>query len=298
MPQLPVNIENDVAVQNNTTGAVDYLQFQGNTVTHSDLIDYGLGAGWNLVAHGTYLNNSEGLVFQNTSTGVVDFLGLDAKAHLVSSAMTSVGLPAIVGAGFFGSDFGGLGGEPLVSQLPNGELDILAFDNNGHLTHSDALANTTGLAHAVGVAEGAFLFGLAPPFAGNGDGSSDNVVLQFGDGELDAVGFSGSLSGSTLAYTSSYLLPGTAGSAPVGAINQDLGFADNDSVGDAAGHQGVQAVSQLASGQLDTLWFDSGYNDTANEGALYASSLTTNSFMGWHVVDAGAVAVDDLFPIV
>jgi hypothetical protein len=294
MPQLPVNIENDVAIQNNTTGAVDYLQFQGNTLTHSDLIDYGLGPGWNLVAP-TVINSFDSVVFQNTSTGVLDFLELDAKARLVSSAMTSVGLPAIVGAGFFGNNFAGEV-DPLVSQLPNGELDILGFDNGGHLIHTDALANTIGLPHAVGVGEGVFSGGLVPLFAGNGDGQSDNVVLQLGDGELDAVGFSGSFSGSTLAYTSSYLLPGTAGSAPVGAINQDV--FTNESVRDAAGHQGVQVISQLASGQLDTLWFDSGYNDAANEGALYATNLTSNSFAGWHVVDAGGVAVQDLFPIV
>jgi hypothetical protein len=301
MPQLPVNIKNDVAMENNTTGAVDYLQFQGNTLIHSQLVDYGLGAGWNIVAHGAFLNSNEGLVAQNATTGVVDFLGLDANAHLVSSAMTSVGLPPIVGGGLFGPFFfPGEAGEPLVAQLGNGELDFLAFDNAGHLLASNTLASTIGLAHAVGVGDGTPPFMTPfPLFAGNGGSvGSGNVVLQLGDGELDAVGFTGNFGDGTLAYASSFLLPGTVGSAPVEAINQDVNaFGGNRSIVDAAGHQGVQMVSQLASGQLDTLWFDSGYNDAANEGALYASGQTLNSFAGWHVVDAGAIAVNDLFPI-
>jgi hypothetical protein len=45
MPNRPVSIENDVALQNNTTGEVDYLQFQGNILTASALFDVALRAG-------------------------------------------------------------------------------------------------------------------------------------------------------------------------------------------------------------------------------------------------------------
>jgi hypothetical protein len=65
----------------------------------------------------------------------------------------------------------------------------------------------------------------------------------------------------------------------------------------AANHQGALMVSQLASGQLDILNFDSGYSDGANEGVLYASNLLNPSFSGFHAVDAGQVATH-LFPIV
>ena len=60
--------------------------------------------------------------------------------------------------------------------------------------------------------------------------------------------------------------------------------------------QGEQLSRQLSSGQLDFQSFDSGYNDSANAGLLYASNLLNPSFPGFHVVDGGAV-VNQLFPI-
>jgi hypothetical protein len=300
MPQLPVNTENDVAIQSNSTGAVDYLQYQGNTLIHSDLVDYGLGPSWNVVAHGDF--NGDGhpdLVMQNASTGQVDFLFLNQNAQLIGSALSATPLPHIVGGG----DFQGIGdlftnqmAEPLVAQLPNGQLDFLAFNGSGQLIGSDLLANTVGLPKAVGVAEGSSSF---QPFSGSGTGFTDNVVTQLADGSLDVLGFSGSFApqNPTLAFSSSLMLPGTAGSAPVGAINQDVGLDTNTNIRDPSnGHEGVQMISQLASGQLDTLWFDSGYHDAANAGVEYASNLGTTSFAGFHVVDAGAIATN-LFPI-
>src|SRR5262249_27512308 len=125
MPQLPVNLENDVAIQNNTTGAVDYLQFSGNTLIHSALFDYGI-AGMNIVA--SDLDGPTGfltLVAQNPTTGAVDFLGLNtvlgSRGQLQSSAMSNVPVPRIVGAGLFGSPVANQTLLELVSQLPNGE---------------------------------------------------------------------------------------------------------------------------------------------------------------------------------
>jgi hypothetical protein len=295
MPNLPISVLNDVALQNNTTGQIDYIQFKGNTLFQSALFNYGI-AGMNIVAHDNNPNMFfQSLVAQNPTTGFLDFLSLDGTGHLVSSTMSNVPVPRIIGAGFFGSGLmPGQFGAPLVAQFPNGELDILAFNGAGHLTASYALPSTIGLPQAVGVSQGS---AHSQAFQLVGSGTTDNVIVQLPDGSLDVIGFSGDVSLGTLAYSSSFMLPGSAGSPPVGAINQDFGFDDNASLADASGHEGVQMVSQLPTGQLDTLYFDSGYNDAANEGVLYASSLTNLSMPGWHVVDAGAVAHNDLFPI-
>jgi hypothetical protein len=292
MPQLPVNIENDVTVQNNTTGQVDYLQFQGNTLTHSALFDYGIG-GMNIVS--SDIGGPGGLltlVAQSPTTGQVDFLGLDATGHLVSSAMSSA-LPPIVGDG----EFGTAGQIELVSQLPDGELDLLAFNSSGTLISSDLVANSIGLPHVVGAAVANNGNPTFEAFAGVGTNThAFNVITQLADGSLDAIGFSGDFNAGTVSVSNSFLLPGSAGSAPIGSLGQDI-FNFNQNIADAVGHQGVQMVSQLASGQLDLLNFDSGYNDAANEGALYASNLLTPSFAGWHVVD-GSIVASKIFPIV
>jgi hypothetical protein len=292
VPQLPVNIENDFAIQNNTTGQVDYLQFQGNTLTQSAMFDYGIG-GMNIVS--SDFNGPLGfytLVAQSPTTGAVEFLGLNPNGQLVSSL--DVGsLPPIVGNGGFGNFVAGHQGEDLVSQLPNGQLDFLAF-NRGALISSDLVANSIGLPHVVGAAEANSQFPTSEAFSGVGTNTkADNVITQLADGSLDAIGFSGSSGAGTLSVSNSFLLPGSAGSAPVGALNSDIGL---DNIADLAGHQGVQMVSQLASGQLDLLSFDSGYNDAPNEGSLYASNLTNPSFPGWHPIDGGAVT-NALFPI-
>jgi hypothetical protein len=106
---------NDVAVENNATGQVDYLQFQGSALTHSALFDYGIG-GMNIVGHGGVITGSQGLVAQNPSKGAVDFLGLNSSGHLVSSAISSLSLPPIVGEGLFGPLAPGQHGPTFVSQ--------------------------------------------------------------------------------------------------------------------------------------------------------------------------------------
>jgi hypothetical protein len=294
MPQLPVEIENDFAIQNNTTGQVDYLQFQGNTLTQSAMFDYGI-AGMNIVSGEIGPDGTFTLVAQNPTTGMVDFLGLDGTGHLVSSAMSSA-LPPIVGDGDFGTFVPGQVGADLVSQLANGQLDFLGFNASGTLIASDLVANSIGLPHVVGAALATSGLPQFEAFSGIGTNiNAENVVAQLADGSLDAIGFSGNFSNQTLSLSNSFLLPGSAGSAPVGALNQDNRNGD-ESIKDPQGHQGVQMVSQLASGQLDLLSFDSGYNDAANEGTLYASNLTNPAFPGWHPIDGG-VMTNQLLPI-
>jgi hypothetical protein len=174
---------------------------------------------------------------------------------------------------------------------------MLAFNASGTLIASDLVANSIGLPHAVGAA--AAFDGMPSYEAFSGVGTNTqamNVITQLADGSLDAVGFSGNFAAGTLSFSNSFLLPGSVGSAPVGALNPDVG-AVNQNIKDAGGHQGVQMVSQLASGQLDLLSFDSGYNDTmSNEGTLYASNLTNLAFAGWHPIDGGVVT-NTLLPI-
>jgi hypothetical protein len=293
MPQLPVNIENDVTIQNNTTGAVDYLQFNGNTLTQSAMFNYGI-AGMNIVSSDLGGPGYFTLVAQSATTGVVDFLAIDGAGNLVSSVMGNASLPPIIGQGEFGNPVAGQAGDEFVSQLANGELDFLAFNDAGELIASDLVANSVGLPHAVGAA---IADGGSPgfqPFAGNGSSTSENVITQLADGSLDTIGFSGSFATGSLSVSASFLLPGSAGTAPVGAVNQD--DIERENLEDAAGHQGVQMVSQLPSGQLDFQSYNSAYNDTANDGVLYASNLLTPSFSGFHVVDGGLIN-NILFPI-
>jgi hypothetical protein len=292
MPTLPVSQLNDVAIQNNTTGQVDYLQFQGSTLIQSDLVDYGLGVGWNIVGSDfTGPGGPLNLVAQNSTSGAVDFLGLDSAGHLVSSLMSSA-VPPIIGDGYFGNAL--VGQEQLISQLPDGQLDFLEFNSAGTLIASDLVANSIGLPHAVGAALANEGMPALEAFSGVGaNPNAMNVVTQLADGSLDVIGFSGEFAAGTLSFSNSYLLPGSAGSAPVGALNPDIGALDQN-IADGAGHQGVQMVSQLANGQLDFLSFDSGYN-SPTEGAFYASDLLTQPFAGWHAIDASAV-VTDLFP--
>src|SRR5262249_43748062 len=87
-----------------------------------------------------------------------------------------------------------------------------------------------------------------------------------------------------LSVSATNLLPGSAGTLPVGAVNQDDLL--NTNIIDAVGHQAVQLVSQLPNGQLDLQGFDSGYYDSGNEGTL-ASNLLGQSFPGWCGVDGG-----------
>jgi hypothetical protein len=291
MPNLPVPALNDVAIQNNTTGAVDYLQFRGNTLVHSNFVDYGIGPSWQVVAHGDF--NGDGhqdLVIQNTTTHNLDFLFLNANAQLIGSALNATSLPTVVGGGSFGTS-----NHTLVGQLANGQLDMMNFNSAGTLVASDLIANTVGSAKAVGVGESNASF---PAFSGIGSGVNDDVFLQLADGSVDALGFSGTIEGQNLTMTSSLLLQGTAGTGVVGQINPNFGFDTNFNAPGGGGLEGVQVVAQLADGHINFENFDSGYNDVSNEGILYASNLMQPSFAGWHVVDAGSIVHNDLFPVV
>jgi hypothetical protein len=306
MPTMPYPTNTDIAVQNNTTGQVDYLQFQGSTLVKSDAINYA-GAGWNVVAQGSYGGPvGTDLVVQNQSTGFLDILKLDANGSLVGSVMSDVSVPRTVGEGDFTSLAPGQAGPTLVSQLANGELDMLGFDGSGTLIHSDAIANTVGCAQAVGVGESQNNF---PLFAGIGTGGgsagNDNVVLQLADGSLDTVGFSGDFNSGTLSASASMVLPGSAGLVPVQAINQQVGgnslFFGNENIVGGTGTggislEGAQFVTQLANGTFDNVFADSGYGDAAHEGTIYASTQLNLAMPGWDAVSAGAVA-RELFPI-
>jgi hypothetical protein len=300
MTIMPVPTNTDLAVQNNTTGQVDFLQFQGSTLVASDTVNY-VPASWNVVAQGFFdAGNHEDMVIQSQTSGALDFLTLDNKGNLIGSDMSNVSLPPIVGQGSFGIFAPGQFAPTLVSQLANGELDMLGFNFSGQLVASDAIANTVGFGPAVGVGQATQAF---PLFSGTG--SSDSVVLQYPDGSIDAIGFSGAFGNGTLSASASFLLPGSAGSSPVEAVNQQdnffgAGFGNNNILGGPGtggfNVEGVQFVEQLANGSFNEVYADSGYGDAAHAGTLYASDLLNLSLPGWHAVDAGAIA-REIFPI-
>jgi hypothetical protein len=236
------------------------------------------------------------LAAQNPTTGVVDFLGLGASGNLVSTALSS-SLPTIVGEGIFGNPAPGQASDiTFVSQLANGELDFLGFNSSGALVASDLVANSVGLGHVVGAAVAKNGNPAFPAFANIGASTNMDVITQLPNGSLDAIGFAGDFAAKTLSVSASDMLPGSAGSAPVGAVNTDNVQFGQNIINQAGGQQGFDAVSQLASGQLDILSFDSGYSDPANQGVLYASNLLNPSFPGFNVVNADTVN-NFLFPI-
>jgi hypothetical protein len=285
MPNLPIPSQTDVTIQNQTTGAVDYLEYSGNSLVSSALFDYGLGPNWHVVASDFGANGLPGLVAQNTTTGFVDFLTLDGSAHLIASAASSVPVPHIAG---YSDD---IGGGSFVSQLPNGQLDFLQFNSTtGALAASDLLPNTVGLPNAVGVAA----WNATPPEF-HLTGNTDTVITQLADGSVDVIGFTGSF-GTTLTYSASYLIPGSAGTPLIGEVNPNDGVNFNV-VQAVSGIEGLQAVSQTSDGHLDALYYDTGTNDATNTGILYASNLLNGSYAGWNGVDGGLVNHTDLFPI-
>ena len=50
MPFLPTPLQNNVVIQNSTTGVVDFLKYEGSTLVASSAHDYGLGANFKIVA--------------------------------------------------------------------------------------------------------------------------------------------------------------------------------------------------------------------------------------------------------
>ena len=300
MPTLPVNTAHDLVVQDPNTGAVDYLQFSGTTLTGSNMINYGI-SGFQIAAHGDFGGGAGGiadgfqdLLAQNTTTGQLDFLNLDATGHLIASATNSTFVGTVHGAGDFGA-FAGQVGPVVVSQLPDGTIDLLGFDG-GTLVGSQTIAGTAGLPGIVGVAESNANF---PVFANNGTGTNDNIFVQYADGSIDALGFSGTIGGAGgVTYTNSLLIPNSAGSGHVVAINQDFGFDSNFNIpAGAAAVETVQIVTQAADGHITNLFVDSGYGGTATEGTIFAQDALAQAFPGLNVVDAGSVAHNSFFPI-
>src|SRR5438477_6077539 len=190
-----VSDQHSVVIQNTANGQVDFLRFNGSTLQASVLRDYGL-SGWTVIGNGD-LNgdNLPDLVAQNNSTGQLDFLFLNATGNLTSSALSNVPVPHAVGLGVFNS------GPAVVTQLANGQLDVLSFNYTaGTLVASDLIAGTVGLPHAVGVGES---FTSWPVFANVGAAGNDTVLVQYADGTISALGFSGSLA-TGLTFTNSF----------------------------------------------------------------------------------------------
>ena len=288
MPDLPLLSQTDVTIQNQTTGQVDYLKYQGSTLTGSVMADYGGGSDWKIVA-----DDGSTLVEQSQSTGLVDFLNIGAGGALKTSAMSSVAVPHIFGlapdAGVFGS------------QLADGELDFLQFNAaTGALTASDLVAGSAGLSKAVSISAPGSGSPGGPAWAGLGIGLGgsfgDIVETQLADGSPDMIGFSGSFAAATLAVNSSFFIS-APGTPSFGEANPDdkAGFNLQDGIGMP---QGLEEIAQTSTGQIDALYYDTGLQDpvASNEGILYASSLL-GSFPGWNVVQGGQVNHALVFPI-
>src|SRR5438477_9420723 len=287
-----VSDQHSVVIQNQTTGQVDFLRFNGSTLQASFLRDYGLG-GFTVVGNGDL--NGDGLpdlVAQSNTTGQLDFLFLNATGNLVATALTSVSVPHAVGIGVFNS------GPAVVTQLANGQLDILSFNfTAGTLVASDLIANTVGLPHAVGVGES---FTDWPVFANVGATGNDSVLVQYPDGTISALGFSGSLA-TGLTFTSSF------SRGPLGdgifAVDQDNDFnhtrdANVVSVVDGVTRETFDAVGVNATGRVDIHSWASGYGDLSHEGVSLGVVNTNFSLSaGWQVVDAGIVDHVSILPL-
>jgi hypothetical protein len=311
VPNTPIPAQTDFAVENSTTGQVDYLKFQGSTLVGSELFDYGLGSGWNVVGH---LATNE-LLAQNANTGAIDLLSLNGQGALIGSALGG-SVPHIVGGG----DFAGTMSNPLnpfldqsafVSQLPDGELDMLRFDQTGALIKSDLVPNTAGFAPVIGVGgaidpEDVGIIFQLPALARVG--ITDNVFMQLPNGQVDAIGFNGSFEDRSLSYSSSLLLP--VAFPKVEAVNQTSIFGsvsnlDIEQYGSLAPpppllvkSAGTQLVSQLPDGSFDLLYVNSGYDDLglggSTAGAFYASQHLNLNMPGWQVVDTNPTAASIL----
>ncbi|WP_143271543.1 hypothetical protein [Bradyrhizobium mercantei] len=283
MPFMPVPLQNNVVIQNNTTGVVDYLKYEGSTLVASNTVDYGLGADWKIVA-----NTSSTLVAQNQKTGFVDFLGIGANGVLTSSAMSSVPVPKIFG---YANDAGAFG-----SQLADGTIDMLKFNTStGAFTASSLVAGSAGLPKAVGITA----WNLnTPSWAGiTSVGLNGDVIqTQLANGQVDVIGLGGTFNAG-LNVNASFLVANSVGTPGIGDLNSDsvgVGFNYQNGVGTP---QGLEATTMTATGQIDLLYWDVGVPDTANAGLLYASNMLTGSYAGWSVVEAGSVVSGKVFPV-
>ena len=287
-----VSDQHSVVIQNTANGQVDFLRFNGSTLQASVLRDYGL-SGWTVVGNGD-LNgdNLPDLVAQNNSTGQLDFLFLNATGNLTSSALSNVPVPHAVGLGVFNS------GPAVVTQLANGQLDVLSFNYTaGTLVASDLIAGTVGLPHAVGVGES---FTSWPVFANVGAAGNDTVLVQYADGTISTLGFSGSLA-TGLTFTNSFSRGPL--SDTLFALDQDNDFAHQRnanvvSVVDGGTRETFDAVGVSATGQVDIQSWVSGYGDLSHEGASLGTIHTNFSLSaGWQVVDAGIVDHVSILPL-
>lgn len=294
-----VSDQHSVVIQNQTTGQVDFLRFNGSQLQASVLRDYGI-SGFSIVANGDF--NGDGnpdLVAQNNTTGQLDFLFLNATGNLTGSALGAF-VPHVVGAGVFGASVPGQSGPELVSQLANGQLDILGFNASGALIASDLIAGTVGLPHAVGVGES---FTDWPVFANNGATGLDNVIVQSADGTMIALGFSGNFNGGTLAFTNSFARGPLQNT--VFAVDQDNDFAHQRDANISSTVDGVTretfdvvGINAAAGNRVDILSWASGYGDLSHEG-VFLGTVTTNFNLssGWQVVDAGIVDHVSILPL-
>ena len=287
-----VSDQHSVVIQNTANGQVDFLRFNGSTLQASVLRDYGL-SGWTVVGNGD-LNgdNLPDLVAQNNSTGQLDFLFLNATGNLTSSALSNVPVPHAVGLGVFNS------GPAVVTQLANGQLDVLSFNYTaGTLVASDLIAGTVGLPHAVGVGES---FTSWPVFANVGAAGNDTVLVQYADGTISTLGFSGSLA-TGLTFTNSFSRGPL--SDTLFALDQDNDFAHQRdanvvSVVDGVTRETFDAVGVSATGQVDIQSWVSGYGDLSHEGASLGTIHTNFTLSaGWQVVDAGIVDHVSVLPL-
>jgi hypothetical protein len=289
-----VSDQHSVVIQNTANGQVDFLRFSGGGLQSSVLRDYGL-SGWTIVGNGDL--NGDGnadLIAQNNSTGQLDFLFLNATGNLVGSATSNVPVPHAVGLGEFN------GPTPnVVTQLANGQLDILSFNyTTGQLTASDLIANTVGLPTAVGVGES---FQSWPVFANVGTAGNDSVIVEYPDGTVDSIGFSGSIT-SGLTFTSSFARGPI--NAQVFAVDQDNDFAhqrDANIFEPATNRETFDVVGVNNAGnpgRVEIHSWVSGYSDLSHEG-VSLGVINTNFTLsaGWQVVDAGIVAHTEILPL-
>ncbi|HZY58789.1 MAG TPA: hypothetical protein VFE56_03430, partial [Candidatus Binataceae bacterium] len=290
-----VSDQHSAVIQNQTTGVVDFLRFNGSTLQSSVTHDYGL-AGWTIVGNGDF--NGDGLpdlVAQNQVTGQLDFLFLNAAGSLTSSALGPV-VPHAVGVGFFeGPTFinpTGQVGPSVVTQLANGQLDILGFNGHGGLVASDLIANTVGLPTAVGVSESNTFW---PVFANDGPVGNDNVLVQDAAGNLIAIGFTGGVGvAGGLTYSNSFARGPLTDSIVAGDQDNDVLHqrdANIFSTVDGVSRETFDAVGvNLATGQIDIHSWVSGYGDPSHEGNSLGTVHTNFTLSaGWQVVDAGIV---------
>ena len=298
-----VSDQHSVVIQNQATGQVDFLRFNGSTLQSSVLRDYGL-SGWTVIGSGDF--NGDGnadLVAQNNSSGQLDFLFLNATGNLTSSALSNVPVPHAVGVGVFfdsGPAPAGQVGPSVVTQLANGQIDILGFNASGALVASDLIAGTVGLPTAVGVAES---FSSWPVFANVGATGNDSILVQYPDGTMVSLGFSGGVGTGGLSFTNSFAR------GPLGdtlfAVDQDNDFAHQRNANLVSTVDGVSretfdavGINAASGNRVDILSWASGYGDLSHEGVFLGTVATNFSLStGWQVVDAGIVAHTEILPL-